>query len=115
MKILSRDEGSVGMNGLPIDSRLYIYLSGNEALNPHVHLITSYETLSPIKSDKLHQLCSEFPDRNVLKSLAHNIPKQLIYKKKGFGTRLRIPPPTSALRKIKHFIKYEPFSRALSE
>lgn len=70
------------MNGLPVDSRLYIYLSGNEALNPHVYLITSYKTLSPIKSDKLHQLCSKFPDRNVLKSLAHNIPKQLIYKKR---------------------------------
>lgn len=38
-----------------------------------------------------------------MKGLAHNIPKQLIYKKKAFGTCLSKPPPSSACR-IRHFI-----------
>lgn len=76
------------MNTSLVDPSLYlslIHLSGNEALNSHIYTNKSYslsKTLSPIKTNELHQLRSGFPDWNVLKGLAHNIPKQLIYKKR---------------------------------
>lgn len=82
-------EFPLGMNTPLVDTSLYlslIHLSGNEALNSHICTNKSYslsKTLSPIKTNELHQLRSGFPDWNVLKGLAHNIPKQLIYKK-GF-------------------------------